>query len=287
MLRFCAMSVVVLAMMALAVSGKSGLSDHAVIGSSPNIALSGGDTTATWTLSSPASDGKGCDTVADTDLNTTAFIATVHADDAASCCAACRAQTGCLASVLSPSSRMCTLHNLTGLSLRVSKQGSLACFSGPAENPAVSIPAHVPGDHLSDLQAAGVIDDPLFDVNFKNSTVWGSRTWTYTATFTAPSSLADAAAVLLVFDGVKMGARVALNGKVLGNVTDQFLRYSYDVRHELAMGANNILELVFDQDIFVNGRFMACSGVWLTHTHTHTHNHILPCLATSLRHAYV
>ena len=34
--------------------------------------------------------------------------------------------------------------------------------------------------------------------------------------------------VLLVLDGVKMGAMIALNGHFLGNATDQFIRY---VRH--------------------------------------------------------
>jgi hypothetical protein len=259
----CNMMTALMAVAALATvaSASSGLSDHAVVGTGPSVLLSGVHGTADWTLTAPASDGMGCDTVANTDLDTTAFIATVPADDAASCCSACRAHVGCLASVLSPATKTCTLHNLTGLSARVSKVGSTACFSGPASNAAVSVPAHVPGDHLTDLQAAGLIEDPLFDNNFMNASVWGARTWTYTAIFTPPSSsLSEAAAVLLVFDGVKMGAHIVLNGKTLGTVTDQFLRYSYDVKDELLANANNTLQLVFDQDIFVNGRFMACSG---------------------------
>ena len=35
--------------------------------------------------------------------------------------------------------------------------------------------------------------------------------------------------VLLVLEGVKMGASVTLNGHALGNVTDQFLRHAYPV----------------------------------------------------------
>jgi hypothetical protein len=35
--------------------------------------------------------------------------------------------------------------------------------------------------------------------------------------------------VLLVFDGVKMGALVSLNGVSLGTLADQFLRYSFSV----------------------------------------------------------
>ena len=32
---------------------------------------------------------------------------------------------------------------------------------------------------------------------------------------------------LLVFDGIRMGAMIALNGHLLGNATDQFLRYVF------------------------------------------------------------
>eukprot|EP00040_Diaphanoeca_grandis_P027117 m.153638 g.153638 ORF g.153638 m.153638 type:complete len:1021 (-) comp30841_c4_seq6:84-3146(-) len=242
----------------------AGLSDHAVVGSSPNLPLSGVDGVATWTLSAPSSDGNGCDTVPDIDLNTTKFIASVHATDAAACCSACRAQTGCLASVLSSATNTCVLHNETGLTMRVHNVGSLACFMGPEKNAAVAVSASVPGDHLTDLQTAGLIGDPLFDLNIQNATVWGARTWTYTATFSTPSAFeTDSAAMMLVFDGVKMGANISLNGHAIGVVTDQFLRYSYDVSDKLVVaGQTNTLTLVFDLNIFVNGRFMACSGGW-------------------------
>ena len=239
-----------------------GLSDHAVVSPSTSFPLSGAESAAAWTLSAPASDGKGCDTVDATALNTTKFIAVVHAGDAAACCSACRAQKGCLASVLTPATNKCELHNLTGLLLRIHQPGVTTCFLGPAQNPAVSVPARVPGDHLTDLQANKLIQDPLFDQNFRNASVWGSRTWTYTATFTPPPTLAQAKAVLLVFDGVKMGAAVSLNGHAVGTVKDQFLRYSYDVGGKLVAGKSNTLTLVFDLDVFVDGRFMACSGGW-------------------------
>ena len=106
----------------------NGLSDDAVVSSSPNILLSGPESAAQWSLSAPASDGSGCDTVADTGFNTTKVIDTVTATDAAACCSACRAQTGCLASVLSPATQTCALHNETGLGRRVYQKGSQACF---------------------------------------------------------------------------------------------------------------------------------------------------------------
>ena len=36
--------------------------------------------------------------------------------------------------------------------------------------------------------------------------------------------------ILLVFDGIKMGARIILNDHILGTITDQFLRYSYPIQ---------------------------------------------------------
>eukprot|EP00051_Salpingoeca_urceolata_P032135 m.14426 g.14426 ORF g.14426 m.14426 type:complete len:1101 (+) comp4797_c0_seq1:117-3419(+) len=253
----------------------TGLSDHPLVGTAPHIALSSTASVARWTLSAPASDGKGCETVADTDLNTTQYLARLtDVSDAAACCAACRAHTGCLASVLDPTKHTCVLHNLTGLAARVPLLGVQTCFSGPAAGPAVSVPAHVPGDHITDLERAGLLEDPLFDDNINNSSLWGARTWTYTADFPSPRQVSGAnVSMLLVFDGVKMGAHVTLNGHALGTVADQFLRYTFDASAALAApGASNTLTLVFDQNIDVKGRFMSCSGGWDWAPYTTTYN---------------
>ena len=123
-----------------------------------------------------------------------------------------------------------------------------------------TIPASVPGDVVTDLQAAGAIGDPLLDDNFvRDAPVW-NRTWTLRTSFRVDS---DAARVLLVF-GVKMGARVRLNHVTLGTVRDQFLRYAFDVRNASIdlLRETNKLELIFDPSIDVGGRFAACSGGW-------------------------
>ena len=78
-----------------------------------------------------------------------------------------------------------------------------------------SIAATVPGDLLSDLHAASLIPNPLFGLNFKNHSLWAPD-WTYSATFTGTGE-----ETLLVFDSVKMGAKVTLNGKALGVISDQ------------------------------------------------------------------
>jgi hypothetical protein len=134
----------------------------------------------------------------------------------------------------------------------------------------MTIPATVPGDLLSDLHAANAIGDPLYELNFKNSSIWHDNVWTYTTTFdTATHDLQSGDELLLVFDGIKMGANISLNGKKLGQAEDQFLRYSFPlVASNLLRTGNgveeaaNTLEISFDSSACVDGRFMACTGGW-------------------------
>jgi hypothetical protein len=182
-----------------------------------------------------------------------------------------------------------------------------------------TFPAVVPGDLLTDLETAGLIDDPLFEFNFKNATLWANYTWIYStplskaSTFFAdvspPSTaltltsfysthtrplllhphllllhshllllhshlllcthtslqLGPADDVLLVFDGIKMGATVSLGGKKLGVATDQFLRYNYsvgDILRTMGSSAAPQLEVKFNEGVSTDGRFMACTGGW-------------------------
>ena len=99
-----------------------------------------------------------------------------------------------------------------------------------------------------------MVGDPLYELNFKNATLWdgyvfffrsvdhifyrSSRShkfllcryvWTYATTFDMSAEKIAAVRAaggshVLVFDGVKMGATITVNGKKLGQTTDQFLR---------------------------------------------------------------
>ena len=76
--------------------------------------------------------------------------------------------------------------------------------------------ATVPGDLLSDLERAGTIGDPLFELNFKDEaqqSLW-MQDWAYTRSFALEGS--SAAGALVVFDSIKMGARVYVDGALLG-----------------------------------------------------------------------
>jgi len=58
------------------------------------------------------------------------------------------------------------------------------------------------------------------------------------------------------------GANVSVNGKMLGQVNDQFLRYVYDLPAGLLQAADNTVTVSFDKGIGTDGRFMACTGGW-------------------------
>jgi hypothetical protein len=86
-----------------------------------------------------------------------------------------------------------------------------------ASSGSFTMPATVPGDIVTDLQMSGGYGDPLFHLNWKNTSY--DKEWTYKATFDAPAS--KTSDLLLVFDSVKMAATVSLNGHSLGTVADQ------------------------------------------------------------------
>jgi beta-galactosidase/beta-glucuronidase len=137
---------------------------------------------------------------------------------------------------------------------------------------AAPLPARVPGDLITDLEAAGVVPDPLVETNFRGNTtspaavggvVWDAGVWTYAVTFALAPAVAAAPAVSLVFEGVKMVADVALNGVALGFTTDQFLRNMFDVSAAVNRAGANTLVVTFPTFADarnIERRWMACSG---------------------------
>ena len=193
--------------------------------------------------------------------------------DQAACCRACGSTDGCAAAVFrgKPCSRFtkvcgghCSFRTAQDLLLPVNAtDNSTACVpDGVRPTPIVTINATVPGEIITDLQRAGLIDDPLTDTNWKNTT-WFNGDWAYSKTFawsppTPTHATVSAGEVLLVFEGIKMGAQISLNGHVLGNSTDQFLRLKFAVGDLLKPTANT-LKVDFLRQIPTHGRFMACT----------------------------
>eukprot|EP01050_Picozoa_sp_SAG11_P009946 SAG11_NODE_972_length_6340_cov_3.043423_7_plen_340_part_00 len=146
----------------------------------------------------------------------------------------------------------------------------------------------------SDLETAGLIGDPLYELNWLNSSIWNNYTWTYTKAVTlGQSELAVVAAggtVLLVFDGIKMGAEVKMNGKLLTpkgqpGVADQFLRYEFPLTSaelNVAADGSNELSVAFVTAIDCHGRWMSCTGGWDWAPYTNTHQDGIPTMTKGI-----
>ena len=128
----------------------------------------------------------------------------------------------------------------------------------------------VPGDLISDLERAGVIGDPYFELNFyphndPSSPPWDVGNWTYSRSFRLDPAVTGPQ-ILLALDGVKMAADVYVNGERVGETTDQFIRYTFPVGHLLHAGSEgsvNEVRVAFSTSSDPRNdaaRFMACSG---------------------------
>ena len=113
--------------------------------------------------------------------------------------------------------------------------------------------------------------DPYFEINWLNSSLWTCRMWTYSRNFTTRAS---GGAHWVVFEGIKMGARIYIDGVEAGNATDQFRRYAFPVPPAAAGGTDleHTVRVAFDPRISVGGRFMGCSGGWDWAPYTNTYN---------------
>ena len=202
----------------------------------------------TWTAAAdglPPPAGCHCSTVPGASTRTVTVLASGQLEGVRSpeaCCVACWAEALCTAALHDGSS--CLLETLPSYGVATVEATSLAggmrtrCTRRRDGAPrTLQIPALVPGDLLTDLQAAGQIGDPLYEKNFLNASLWSAHTWTYRVAFTPDAAVAAAGGrVLLVFDGIKMGAGISLDGVVLGTAADQFLRYTFDVTALLTPG---------------------------------------------------
>ena len=115
----------------------------------------------------------------------------------------------------------------------------------------LNISATVPGDIVTDLQRSGIIGDPYYELNFLNNrSFWDPLlSWTYTKYVLLPpqSNSSANSSLLLVFEGVKLGAHVIVNGVEVGIVSNQFIRYLFWLPTEIIhLGSLNEISLRFD-----------------------------------------
>ena len=137
----------------------------------------------------------------------------------------------------------------------------------PSSTPTSPILARVPGDLISDLANAGIIQSPWLDLTWRvEAGRWDLDTWTYEIDFMTPPGWLSSGAVWLVFESVKMSADIALNGVRIGAATSQHLRYTFSVGALLQSGAQNKLLVTFPPTVSDArndaGRYQGCSGGW-------------------------
>ena len=180
------------------------------------------------------------------------------------CCEKCGSNLDCVVAVYVSNKGDCWLKSAKDsvISFNTTKPHVMSCKlrpppPTPEPSPTFAIPATVPGDLLTDLHAANLIGDPLLDTNFLNASLWNDNYWwTFVANFTTPSEGHHQ----LVFDGIKMAARISVDGQVLDTVHNQFRRFVFPV---VGTSRSHRLEVAFDPSLVMSGnRYMACSGGW-------------------------
>ena len=156
----------------------------------------------------------------------------------------------------------------------ISLSGPAWTASSPSQG--LTIAATVPGDLITDLFHAGVIPEPLYELNWLNASIWNDHTWYYNRTvpltaaqYTSVTEKGGSGDIALVFEGIKMGANLYMNGVRIGQALAQFERLIFSLR---AIAANastsgalrqgdNVLSVEFDHTINTP-LFMQCTGGW-------------------------
>ncbi|CAG9764678.1 unnamed protein product [Ceutorhynchus assimilis] len=106
-------------------------------------------------------------------------------------------------------------------------------------------PASVPGGIYTDLMKLDMIGDIFYGFNDSRTRWVGNINWTYILNFEVEKGLMDYDTVNLVFEGVDTFASIELNGVVIGETQNMFVRYVYDVKNFLKAQGNNTIKIFF------------------------------------------
>lgn len=122
---------------------------------------------------------------------------------------------------------------------------TLSITDGPAPFPVREVPATVPGTLITDLLAAGLIDDPYLDQNEHELAWTGECDVLYRTVFTrsAPEGTGPGR-VNLVAASLDTAATIMLNGARVASVQNQHRSWRFDVTDLLRVG-ENVLEIRF------------------------------------------
>src|SRR5699024_3869530 len=114
----------------------------------------------------------------------------------------------------------------------------LSITAGPAPIAVQDVPATVPGTLITDLHAAGLIEDPYLDRHEHDLQWTGECDVTYATRFDWTAAGADR--VDLVAASLDTAATVVLNGRRIAEVQDQHRSWRFDVTDALVEGENEL-----------------------------------------------
>ena len=114
-------------------------------------------------------------------------------------------------------------------------------LSGMNENgTAIECPIAVPGGVHHALYKANLIDDPFYGCNETNVQWVAHRDWTISRAFDVDEAFIRAPSVILRLEDVDTFAIVLVNGKAVGETSNRFRRWEFDVKPYLKAGRNTI-----------------------------------------------
>lgn len=99
----------------------------------------------------------------------------------------------------------------------------------------------VPGDIQSALMKAGLISDTFVGTNEVENLWVGKSDWNVSRKFDVTSELLAKKEIVLRLEDCDCFATVFVNGQRVGETTDRFQRYEFDVKSALKSGANEIV----------------------------------------------
>ncbi|XP_068981840.1 beta-mannosidase [Bombus flavifrons] len=112
----------------------------------------------------------------------------------------------------------------------------------------IIFPATVPGGIYTDLSKAHIIPNNFNENNDVTNRWVGNQSVTYTKGFYVNNTLLNAPKVVLIFHGVDTFATITLNAQKVGETSNMFLRYTFDVTKHLERG-ENLLEVSFSSPV--------------------------------------
>ena len=109
-----------------------------------------------------------------------------------------------------------------------------------ADDDRIGCPIAVPGGIHSALQKAGVIVDPFWGRNEEQIQWVGQSDWNVSRTFDLSGDLLAKKEIVLRLEDCDAFATIFVNGRKVGETTDRFQRYTFDVKPFLKEGVNTI-----------------------------------------------